>query len=799
MTRSEAGQAVGLTSAQVRERVDRGQANTVATTTSRSWGDIVRSNALTRVNAIYLVLLVIVLSTGHLLDGLFGLLIIVNSTVGMVQEVRAKRTLDRLAVLNRVQVTVLRAEGTAVLEPADVVLDDLVRLAAGDQVPVDGVLVDSAGLEVDESLLTGESEAVVPAAGDRVLSGSVVVAGSGTVRATGVGEQAYAARLAREASAFRRPSSELRAGIDQILRYVTWALIPVAVLTIVNQLWINDQAPSDALRGMVAALVPMVPEGLVLMTSVAMAVGVIRLGRRQCLVQDLPAMEALARVDVVCFDKTGTLTEDGMRVREVEVLDGILDAARVDAVLATLGAAEERPNASLRAVLEHVGDRAPLVTERVVPFSSARRWASVRTTDGCTWVLGAPDVLLPGHPVQVRATAEAALGRRVLALARGTGAPAGADLPPGLEAVALLVLDQRVRAEAAGTLDYFARQNVAVKVVSGDAPTAVAAVAEQVGVPDARAALDAREAPTDPDELAAVAEPVTVLGRVTPEQKRSLVRGLTTRGHTVAMTGDGVNDVLALKEADVGVAMGNGSPAARAVARIVLLDNSFATLPHVVAEGRRVVANIERVATLFLSKTAYSVLLALVVALSGVPYPLLPRHVTLIAWFTIGIPAAVLALAPNHTPARTGFVRRVLTSAVPGGIGVAVAAYGAYLVARAVIGTGPDELVRTSTTAFLALVLVAFDVLVAVARPLRPWKAGLVLTMVAGMALAVLTPFGQRVFVLDPTDPAVVAIAVGAGVVGMLVRRLAGVLVRRVADRREAAAEPEPLDAPAAH
>lgn len=784
MTGTEAGQVVGLTSAQVSERVARGEANTVAAATSRSWADIIRSNALTRVNAIYLVLLLVVLSTGHWVDGLFGLLIIVNSTVGMVQEVRAKRTLDRLAVLNRVRVTVLRADGTAVLDPADVVLDDLVRLAAGDQVPVDGVLVDSAGLEVDESLLTGESEAVVPAPGDRVLSGSVVVAGSGTVRATGVGEQAYAARLAREASAFRRPSSELRSGIDQILRYVTWALVPVAALTIVNQLWVNDQAPSDALRGMVAALVPMVPEGLVLMTSVAMAVGVIRLGRRQCLVQDLPAMEALARVDVVCFDKTGTLTEDGMRVREVDLLDAAVPTDRVDDVLATLGAVEERPNASLRAVLEHVGDRAALATEHVVPFSSARRWAAVRTTDGTTWVLGAPDVLLPGHPAQTRATAESAQGRRVLALAQAPGTVAGGELPAGLAAVALLVLDQRVRPEAAGTLDYFARQHVAVKVISGDAPAAVAAVAEQVGVPHARAALDARHAPTDLEELADVAERTTVLGRVAPEQKRALVRALTARGHTVAMTGDGVNDVLALKEADVGVAMGNGSPAARAVARIVLLDNSFATLPHVVAEGRRVVANIERVATLFLSKTVYSVLLALAVALSGVPFPLLPRHVTLIAWFTIGIPAAVLALAPNETPARTGFVRRVLTSAVPGGLGVAVAAYGAFVVARSVVGTGPDDHVLTATAAFLALVLVAFDVLVEVARPLRPWKLGLVVAMVAGMATAVLTPFGQRVFVLDPTDPVVVAVASGAGAVGMLVRRAARVVVRRLADRR---------------
>ncbi|GIG35789.1 HAD-IC family P-type ATPase [Cellulomonas pakistanensis] len=779
-------QVAGLTPAQVRERVARGDVNRVDAATSRSWAEIVRSNVLTRVSAIYLVLFVVVLSTGHLVDGLFGLLIVVNSTVGMVQEVRAKRTLDRLALLNRARVTVVRAAGEAVVDPAEVVVDDLVRLAAGDQVPVDGTLVDAAGLEVDESLLTGESEAVVPGTGDRLLSGSVVVAGSGCIRATGVGEAAYAARLAREASAFRRPSSELRSGIDQILRYVTWALVPVAVLTVVNQLWVNDQAPDDALRGMVAALVPMVPEGLVLMTAVAMAVGVIRLGRRQCLVQDLPAMESLARVDVVCFDKTGTLTEDGMRVRAVDALDPALPPAALDRVLATLGAAEARPNASLRAVLEHVGDAAPLATSDVVPFSSARRWAAVRSQDGATWVLGAPDVVLPGHPALERAAEESARGRRVLALARTADALPAAGLPDGLAPAALLVLDQRVRPEAGATLAYFARQDVEVKVVSGDSPVAVAAVAEQVGVPRAHDAVDARDLPADPEPLADAAERATVLGRVTPEQKRALVRALTARGRTVAMTGDGVNDVLALKDADVGVAMGNGSPAARAVARIVLLDSDFATLPHVVAEGRRVIANIERVATLFLSKTVYSVLLALVVALSGLPFPLLPRHVTLIAWFTIGIPAAVLALAPNQDRARPGFVRRVLTSAVPGGLGVAVAAYAAFLAARAVLGTGPDEHEAAATAAFLALVLVAFDVLVQVARPLRPWKLALVALMVAGMATAVLTPVGQRVFLLDPSDPRVLAVAAAAGVAGMVVRRVAVAVLLRAAPAQRA-------------
>lgn len=771
-----------LTAEQVRQRIERGQANRVAAVTSRSVADIVRANVFTRVNAIYLVLFCVVLYTGYLLDGLFALLIIVNSTVGMVQEVRAKRTLDRLALLSRAPVTVLRADGRAEVDQEQVVLDDLIELAAGDQVPVDGTVVRSRGLEVDESLLTGESEAVVAVPGGRLLSGSVVVAGDGVLRATRVGEQAYAARLAREASAFTSPSSGLRAGIDRILRYITWVLIPVGVLTVVNQLWRSDQDLDDALRGMVAALVPMVPEGLVLMTSVAMAVGVIRLGQRQCLVQDLPAMEALARVDLVCFDKTGTLTEEGMRVQRIDALDPAVAPEAIEVALATLGAGEARPNASMRAVLEHTGDTAPAAAVQGVPFSSSRRWAATQTAEG-TWVLGAPDVLLPDHPAAERATVEAAQGRRVLALTRSTGELDGTVLPPALSPVALLVLDQRPRPEVAGTLDYFTQQGVTLKVVSGDAPAAVGAVAEQVGL--IGTAVDARDLPDDPDALADAAEQATVFGRVQPEQKRDLIRALTRRGHTVAMTGDGVNDVLALKEADVGVAMGNGSPAARAVARVVLLDSSFATLPHVVAEGRRVIANIERVATLFLSKTVYSALLALAVALTAVPFPLLPRHVTLISWFTIGIPATALALAPNHEPARDGFVRRVLTAAVPGGLGVAVATYGAFLVAREVIGDGSDAHVRTATTAFLALVIVAFDVLIQVARPLRPWKIALIAVMMAGMATAVLTPLGQRLFVLDPTDPQVPLIAVCAAAVGVLVRRVAIWALHRTRRGRE--------------
>ncbi|OZB87648.1 MAG: magnesium-transporting ATPase, partial [Microbacterium sp. 14-71-5] len=724
-----------LTAAQVTERISRGESNAIESRTSRSFGEIFRANAFTRVNGIYLVMLLLILSTGYFIDGLFGLLIIVNSVVGMVQEVRAKRTLDRLALLSKAPARVERAEGVVEIDAEELVLDDVVLVAAGDQIPVDGEVLDATGLEVDESLLTGESEPVLAGAGYELKSGSFVAAGSASFRATAVGEHAYAARLAKEASEFRKPSSQLRAGIDQILKYVTWALIPVGVLTIVNQIWGRAEDWRKAVQGLVAALVPMVPEGLVLMTSVAMAVGVIRLGRRNCLVQDLPAIEQLARVDVVCTDKTGTLTEDGMRVGAVERLG--VDDDRIDAALAAIGRAEGKPNASMAAILEHVGDAPALDAQTSIAFSSSRKWAAMQTADAATgtvesWVLGAPDVLLAdGDAARTRSDALASEGLRVLALARSDGAlpdpeAQGDGLPGGLVATALVILDQRLRAEAPGAIAYFAEQDVEIKVISGDNAVAVGAIAAEAGVPNGRDAVDARSLDPDSARFGGEVRDRTAFGRVTPSQKRAMVHALQEDGRVVAMTGDGVNDVLALKDADVGVAMGSGSPAARAVSRIVLLDNSFATLPHVVAEGRRVIGNIERVATLFLTKTLYSILLALLVAVTAVPFPFLPRHVTLIAWFTIGIPAFFLALAPNTARAQDGFVRRVLDAAVPGGIGAALASYGAYLTARAVFGTGHDELVLNASTGFLALVIVAFFVLITVARPFRPWKVGLV-------------------------------------------------------------------------
>lgn len=784
----------GLTTADVAERIAAGQVNDVPVRSGRTVAEIVRANLFTRINAIMGVLFGVILAVGPIQDALFGGVIIANTVIGVVQELRAKRTLDRLAIVGAAR-PVVRRDGRAVeLAAADIVRDDLIELGPGDQVVVDGVVTTADQLEVDESLLTGEADPVLKRAGDPLLSGSFVTAGTGVFTATRVGRQAYAARLAEEASRFTLVNSQLRTGLNTILRFVTWLIIPTGVGLIVGQYLVNSDDLPEALRRMVAGLVPMVPEGLVLLTSVAFAVGVIRLGRRRCLVQELPAIEGLARVDVVCLDKTGTLTDAEMRVAEVRHLTptgtgagpdtvegteaGAADGpvAPVAAVLGLLGAADERPNASLRAVVEAYPAPEGWTIGARTPFSSARKWGGAVLTDPdgrrAEWRLGAPDVLLPaGHPVLAEADTYGERGLRVLLLARmaPAGSPAGVA---GAQPVGLVVLAQRVRPEAAATLRYFAEQGVAVKVLSGDSAVSVGAVARGLGLPGAEQPVDARELPSDPTALGDLVERHTVFGRVGPQQKRDMVAALRARGHTVAMTGDGVNDVLALKDADIGVAMGSGSPASRAVAQIVLLDNSFAALPAVVAEGRRVIGNIERVANLFLTKTVYSVLLAMAVVLSGLPYPFLPRHLTIISSLTIGIPAFFLALAPNTERARTGFVGRVLRFAVPAGVVAMAATVTSYLFAR---GVYDGDLAAETSAATLTLFLVGLWAVAIIARPYTWWRLLLVLALAAAFGVVLVVPFLQEFFQLTlvgTTAPTVaVGLALAAGLLLELVRR----------------------------
>ncbi|MBQ1089081.1 HAD-IC family P-type ATPase [Streptomyces sp. B93] len=739
----------GLSAAEVAERTARGEVNDVPVRSSRSLTDIVRANVFTRFNAIIGVLWLIMLFVAPIQDSLFGFVILANTGIGIIQEWRAKKTLDSLALIGEVRPTVRRDGIAAEVSTSEIVLDDLIEVGPGDKVVVDGVCVEADGLEIDESLLTGEADPVVKQPGDQVMSGSFVVAGGGAFQATRVGREAYAAQLAEEASRFTLVHSELRTGISTILKYVTWMMVPTAIGLIISQLVVKDNAFKDSLARTVGGIVPMVPEGLVLLTSVAFAIGVIRLGRKQCLVQELPAIEGLARVDTVCLDKTGTLTEGGMDVTDLRPLGGN-DESYVRRVLGALGESDPRPNASLKAIIDAYPDSEEWRCTESLPFSSARKYSGATFSEGngetSTWLLGAPDVLLPADdPALAESDRLNEQGLRVLLLARAARELDDPEPTRDAKPAALVVLEQRLRPDAADTLRYFAEQNVHAKVISGDNAVSVGAVAGKLGLTGT--VVDARRLPADKDGMASALDEGTVFGRVTPQQKRDMVGALQSRGHTVAMTGDGVNDVLALKDADIGVAMGSGSEATRAVAQIVLLNNSFATLPSVVAEGRRVIGNITRVATLFLVKTVYSVLLAVLVVCSQVEYPFLPRHLTLLSTLTIGVPAFFLALAPNKERAQPHFVRRVMRYAIPGGVVAAAATFTTYLLAREHY-TGSGALDAETSAATLTLFLISMWVLAIIARPYTWWRIALVAAMGAGFLLVLVVPWLQEFFAL---------------------------------------------------
>ncbi len=765
-TAAEAPLATGLTASEVADRRARGLVNVTSASTKRTVAGIVRANVVTRFNAILGSLLVVVLAIGDYRDALFGIVLVSNALVGIVQELRAKRTLDRLELVATPKATVVRDGEPVPLAVTDVVVDDLLEAHAGDQIVVDGVVAASTNLEVDESLLTGEADPIHKAPGDEVLSGSFVVAGHGRYQATAVGDDAYAARLAGEVKQFALTRSELRAGTDRILRVLTWVLVPTAGLLVISQL--NHNASFvDAVSGSVAGIAASIPEGLVLLTSMAFAVGVIRLGRRQALVQELAAVEMLARVDVVCVDKTGTLTAGGLSGGQLHRVDDDLTDDQVRAGIGALVAAEQRPNASLAALAE-LGQPAAWTVTGAVPFSSARKWSAASFEGAGTWVLGAPDVLLePGDPVRERAESLAAGGSRVLLVCRTGAALDGEALPDGRRPAALCCLEEQIRPEAPDTIAWFRRQGVHVKVISGDHPVTVGNIAGQVGVEGADLPVDARRLPEDPDQLADLMEERSVFGRVQPHQKRAMVGALQARGHVVAMTGDGVNDVLALKDADIGVAMGAGSGATRSVAQLVLMDDSFASLPAVVAEGRRVIANIERVANLFVTKSVYALLLSIAIGVAQLPFPFYPRHLTIISSLTIGIPGFFLALAPNERRAHPGFVGRVARFAIPAGVVAAAATFGGYYLARTEPGI---TLTGERTTAVIVLFLVAGWVLMILARPLNPARVAMLSALGLAFVVAMSVPLFREFFELriPPVIVVFAAIGIGAIAIGVL-------------------------------
>ncbi|MBG6181808.1 HAD-IC family P-type ATPase [Arthrobacter sp. CAN_A1] len=760
MTHQSVG--AGLSGAEVAIRVTAGLTNNVPDRSSRSLWDIFRANVLTLFNAIVAGSFLLLLFLGQWRDALFGFAAVGNALIGVVQEFRAKKSLDRLAVLNAPRARVLRDSAVQDIDVKDVVKDDILVLRAGDQVSADAVILEAEGLEIDESLLTGESDPVDKGIGNEVLSGSSVVSGQAWAVVHRVGADAFSNRLTAEAKRFSLVHSEIRRGLNQVLRWITVALLPVMAIVVNGQMqsqggWehaIATGAWRTGAVGAVASIIAMIPLGLVLMTSVAFAVGAVRLTQQKVLIQELAAVEGLARVDVLCLDKTGTLTAGKIVFDEVHPLGHVSQGGWKQA-LGWFGA-DPNANATARCLAETFDDDGSLSIASSVPFSSARKWSAVSfpkgTSSAGSWLLGAPEMVLhpkaPGAQVALDTAAGLAdSGLRTLVLAYSPSPPTVQDdddavLPTGLVPVVLLTFREQVRSDAARTLAYFTEQGVSLRIISGDDPRTVAAVAREVGVsPDL--GFDARELPEDPEELAEVMQHHTVFGRVTPAQKKGMVIALQRRGHVVAMTGDGVNDALALKEADIGIAMDSAAAATKAVSRLVLLDGRFDRLPGVVAEGRRVIANIERVSMLFLAKTAYAVILSITFGALLWDFPFLPRQLSATDGITIGIPAFFLALMPNTRRYRSGFLKRSLSFALPAGLIIALAVVAINSYSRL---TGIGTIAQVRTAAAIVLALIALWMLVVLSRPLNGWRVLIIGAMFAALALVLTVPLLSEFF-----------------------------------------------------
>ena len=695
-TSAPAFSAEGLSDEEVRERVAAGKVNGEQTVRTKSVAQILRSNILTFFNFVFIVLAVLL--AGFVpagMDGIgnFGFLILIvfNTLVGIVQELRAKRTMDRLSLLSAPKAVVVREGETREIAIEDIVLDDIAELSAGRQVCADGIIVEGS-CEVNESLVTGEPDAIVKNVGDRVISGSFVVSGKAKCRVEHVGADNFVMKISSGAKYFKKPTSEIWRSLMLIVKVMSIVIVPVGIALFCSKYFRDTSALNDTVVTTIGSVIGMIPSGLVALASTVFCVSVIRLSRRKTLAQDLYCVETLARVDVLCLDKTGTITEGSMEVNGVEPREG-LSEEEFKAVLKDTVAATGDENATALALRNYLdGVPSSRTAENAVPFSSARKWSGARF-DGVSYALGAVEFTL-GHGeggIFDTAAAHAEEGYRVLALVSSKGDFIDQKLPDNVTFEGFVYLTDKIRAEAPDTLRFFREQGVDVKIISGDNPSTVRAVAKRAGLEKCDDIIDMSTLSTE-EEVWEAAEKYTVFGRVLPDQKLTLVKALKAAGHTVAMTGDGVNDVLALKEADCSVAMASGSDAAKNVSSLVLLDSNFASMPHIVAEGRRSINNLERSAALYIMKTVYNVLLALLFMMVNEPLPFEPRNLTLIGGVTIGMPSIVLALEPNNELVRGRFLTKVLCYAVPGGVIVLLGAAAVMVADRCFIDVSPDQI-----------------------------------------------------------------------------------------------------------
>ncbi|OUN25973.1 cation-translocating P-type ATPase [Pseudoflavonifractor sp. An85] len=739
----------GLNNDQVSRLAAAGWTNAVEETNLKSTGEIIRENTLTFFNLVFVVLAALLVLAGNFRDMFFLVIAIINSLIGIIQQLRSRATLSKLSLVAQARVKVVRGGQLGTVPVDKLVREDIVELGAGDQIPADGPVLEGQ-VTVNEALITGEADPIVKNPGDDLLSGSFVVSGKCRARMDHVGAASYAARLSHEAKADRGVGkSEMMKSLDRLIRVIGFALIPMGIALFFNEFWVQEQDFATSITSMVAALIGMIPEGLYLLTSVALAVSVMRLAQRKTLVHQMSAIETLARVDVLCVDKTGTVTQPEMSVQELVYLDPETHSPQqVEEVLGAYYQVMEADNDTARALAARFQKESGWQAQQVIPFTSANKWSAVVFQGRGSYVVGAPEFILKEDykAIEDQVAPYQQAGCRVLLLAQCDTLPTQEGGLQGVVVpVALVVVANPIRPEAPETFRYFAKYGVDVKVISGDNPQTVSNVAKQAGIAGAERFVDAATL-KEPGDYQRAVEEYTVFGRVTPDQKRKLVKALQKAGHTVAMTGDGVNDVLALKDADCGIAMASGAEAACQVAELVLLDSDFSAMPRVVEEGRRVINNIQRAAALYLVKNIMSVFLALITLFAGFPYPFVPIQLTLISALTIGIPSFVLALEPNHELVRGRFMHNVLRRALPGGltnivliVGLELFTY-AFTFQRATLST-----LSTVTIGAVGLLVIYY-----VARPLDKKRWALLGSMTVAMIIAVLR-FGSF-FELTPLD-----------------------------------------------
>lgn len=663
---------IGLTDEQVNSRYEQGLYNKESSLKTKSVGRIFRDNIVTLFNIINFILAIAVLLVGSYKNMLFMGVIFFNIAIGTFQEIRAKKTIDKMSIISQSKIKVIRNSLEQEININEVVLDDIIVLSQGNQVPTDCVLV-SGTCEANESLLTGESDAIFKIKDDKLMSGSFIVSGKCYVRAESVGEDNYAASLSNKAKYLKKVNSEIMNTLNKIIKIISIVIIPLGILLFWRQMTLNGFSDiNDAVVSTVAALIGMIPEGLILLTSTVLAVGVIRLSRQKVLVQELYCIETLARVDVLCLDKTGTITEGCMEVHDIVPIGGT-SADDLKVALIALANASQDSNPTINAIKDKYNEKSELEPTKVVAFSSEKKWSGASFGNNGTYVMGAEEFVL-GDNVSVVKDNLASMeeGFRVILIAHSPEEFNDRCLPNNLSPIGIVIIKDKIREEAKATLDYFSKQGVDLKVISGDNVKTVSAVAKLAGLEKYDKCVDATTLKSY-DDIKVAVEKYSVFGRVTPSQKYDMVKALKEKNHTVAMTGDGLNDVLALKEADCSVAMASGSDAARSVSQLVLLDSNFASMPRVVAEGRRSINNIQRSSTLFLIKTIYSCLLAVIFVFLGAQYPFEPIQMTLISTFTIGIPSFILALEPNSDRVQGQFFTNVMSKSAPGGITVTLA------------------------------------------------------------------------------------------------------------------------------